>query len=56
MRIKKLNEFVKDILIIRLFNKIIIYCKMFHKKSMKTFKKIELHKENETTLFLCLLM
>ena len=29
---------------------------MFHKKSMKIFKKIELHKENEITLFLCLLM
>ena len=29
---------------------------MFHKKSMKAFKEIELHKENETTFFLCLLM
>ena len=29
---------------------------MFYKKSMKVFKKIELHEENEITLFLCLLM
>ena len=29
---------------------------MFHKKLIKTFKKIKLHKENETTFFLCLLM
>ena len=56
MKIKRLNEFMKDILIIKLFNKIVIYYKMFHKKSMKTFKKTELHKENEITFFLCLLM
>ena len=29
---------------------------MFCKKLMKAFKKIELHEENEITLFLCLLM
>ena len=29
---------------------------MFCKKSIKAFKKTELHKENEITLFLCLLM
>ena len=29
---------------------------MFHKKLMKTFKKIELHEKNEITSFLCLLM
>ena len=56
MRMKKLNEFIKDILIIKSFNKIVICCKMFCKKSMKVFKKIELHKENEITFFLCLLM
>ena len=56
MRIKKLNEFVKNILIIKLFNKIMIYCKMFCKKLMKAFKKTELHKKNEITFFLCLLM
>ena len=53
---KKLNEFIKDILITKLFNKIMIYCKMFCKKSMKAFKKIELHKKNEITFFLYLLM
>ena len=53
---RKLNELVKDILITRLFNKIMICCKMFYKKSMKTFKKTELHKEDEITLFLCLLI
>ena len=56
MRIKKLNKFIKNILIIKLFNKIVICCKMFHKKSMKVFKKTELHKENKITFFLCLLM
>ena len=56
MKIKKLNKFIKDILIIKLFNKIIIYYKIFHKKSMKVFKKIELHKKNKITFFLCLLM
>ena len=29
---------------------------MFYKKSMKVFKKTELHKKNEITFFLCLLM
>ena len=33
-----------------------ICCKMFHKKLMKAFKKTELHKENEITFFLCLLI
>ena len=47
---------MKDILIIKSFNKIVIYCKVFHKKSMKVFKEIELHKKNEITFFLCLLM
>ena len=56
MRIKKLNKFIKDILIIKSFNKIMIYYKMFYKKSMKTFKKTELHEKNEITFFLCLLM
>ena len=56
MRTKELNKLAKDILITRLFNRIVIYCKMFHKKSMKAFKKTELHKENEITFFLCLLM
>ena len=56
MRTKKLSKFAEDILIIKSFNKIIIYCKVFHRKSMKVFKKTELHKENETTFFLCLLM
>ena len=53
---KELNKLVKDILITKLFNKIVICCKMFHKKSMKVFKKTELHEENEITLFLYLLM
>ena len=56
MRIKKLSKFIKDILIIKLFNKIVIYCKVFYKKLMKVFKKTELHEENEITFFLCLLM
>ena len=56
MRIKKLNKLVKNILIIKLFNRVVIYCKMFCKKLMKVFKKTELHKKNEITLFLCLLM
>ena len=56
MRIKKLSKFIKNILIMKLFNKIVICCKMFCKKSMKAFKKTELHEENETTFFLCLLM
>ena len=54
MRIKKLNEFTKNILIIKSFNKVMICCKIFHKKLMKTFKETELHKENEITFFLCL--
>ena len=33
-----------------------IYCKMFYKKSMKAFKKIELYEKNEITFFLYLLM
>ena len=53
---KKLNEFVKNILITKLFNKIVICYKTFYKKSMKAFKKIELHKKNEIFFFLCLLM
>ena len=53
---KKLNEFTKDILITKLFNKIVICYKMFYKKLMKAFKKIELHEKNEITFFLCLLM
>ena len=53
---KELNEFMKDILIIKLFNKIVICCKVFCKKSMKAFKKTELHEENETIFFLYLLM
>ena len=53
---KKLNKFIKDILIIKLFNKIVICCKVFHKKLMKAFKKIELHEENEIFFFLYLLM
>ena len=56
MRIKKLNKFIKDILIIKSFNKIMICCKMFYKKLIKVFKKIELHKKNEITFFLCLLI
>ena len=55
MKIKELNKFIKDILIIKLFNKIMICCKVFYKKSMKAFKEIELHKKNEF-FFLCLLM
>ena len=51
---KRLNKLVKNILIIRLFNRIVIYCKMFYKKSMKAFKETELYKENEITFFLCL--
>ena len=51
MRMKKLNELVKDILITRLFNKIVIYYKVFCKKSIKAFKKIELHEENEIIFF-----
>ena len=56
MRIKRLSKFAKDILIMKSFNKIVICYKMFHKKSMKAFKKIELHEENEITFFLYLLM
>ena len=56
MRIKKLNKLAEDILITKSFNKIMIYCKMFYKKLMKVFKKTELHKKNEITFFLCLLM
>ena len=56
MRIKKLSKLVKDILIIKSFNKVVICCKMFHKKLMKVFKETELHKENEITFFLYLLM
>ena len=56
MRIKELNELVKDILITKLFNKIVICYKMFYKKLMKVFKKIELHEENEIIFFLCLLI
>ena len=56
MRIKRLSEFAEDILITRLFNKIVICCKVFHKELIKAFKKTELHKENEITFFLCLLM
>ena len=56
MRMKRLNELVKDILITKLFNKVVICCKVFYKKSMKAFKKTELHEKNETTFFLCLLM
>ena len=56
MRMKKLSKFTKDILIIKLFNKVVICCKMFYKKLIKAFKKIELHKEDEITLFLYLLM
>ena len=33
-----------------------ICCKVFYKKLMKAFKETELHKENEITFFLCLLM
>ena len=55
MKTKKFNEFVKDILIIKLFNKIVICCKMFCKKIMKVFKKTELHEKNEIILFLCAL-
>ena len=47
---------MKNILIIKLFNKIVICYKVFYKKLMKVFKKIELHEENEITFFLCLLM
>ena len=56
MRTEKLNKFIKNILIIKSFNKIVICCKIFHKKLIKAFKEIELHKENEITLFLYLLM
>ena len=56
MRIKRLSKLVKDILIIKLFNKIVICCKMFYKELIKAFKKIELHEKNKVTLFLCLLM
>ena len=53
---KKLNKFAKDILITKSFNKIVICYKVFCKKSIKAFKKIELHEKNEITSFLCLLM
>ena len=56
MKIKELNEFVKNILIIKLFNKIVICCKIFYKKLIKAFKKIELYEENEFFFLLCLLM
>ena len=56
MRIKKLNKFIKNILIIKSFNKVVICCKVFCKKLMKVFKETELHEENEITFFLCLLM
>ena len=56
MRIKKLNKFVKNILIIKSFNNIVICCKMFYKKLIKVFKKIKLYKKNEITFFLYLLM
>ena len=56
MRIKELNKFIKNILIIKLFNKIVICCKMIHKKLIKVFKKIELYKKKKITFFLCLLM
>ena len=56
MKIKKLNKFMKDILITKLFNKIVICYKMFYKKLMKVFKKIKLHEKNEIIFFLCLLM
>ena len=47
---------MKDILIIKSFNKIMICYKVFHKKLIKAFKKIELYEKNEITFFLCLLM
>ena len=53
---KKLSKLAEDILIIKSFNKVVICCKVFHKKLMKAFKKTELYKENEITFFLCLLM
>ena len=56
MRMKELSELVKNILIMKLFNRVVICCKMFYKKSMKAFKKTELHEENEIIFFLCLLM
>ena len=56
MRTKKLSKLVKNILIIKSFNKIVVCCKMFHKELMKAFKETELHEEDEITLFLCLLM
>ena len=40
----------------KLFNKVVICCKVFCKKLMKAFKKTELHEKNEITFFLCLLM
>ena len=56
MRMRELSKLAEDILVTKLFNKIVICCKMFCKKLMKAFKKIELHEENEITFFLCLLM
>ena len=53
---RELNEFVKDILIIKLFNKVVICCKVFCKELMKAFKKTELHEKDKVILFLCLLM
>ena len=51
MKIKKLNKFIKDILIIKLFNKIVICCKVFYKKLMKVFKKTELYKKKNFFFF-----
>ena len=56
MRMKKLNKLAKNILITKSFNKVVICYKVICKKSIKAFKKIELHEKNETTFFLCLLM
>ena len=51
IKIKELNKFIKNILIIKLFNKVVICYKMFHKKSIKAFKKIKLYKKNEIFFF-----
>ena len=51
-----LSELAEDILVTRSFNRVVVCCKVFHRESMEAFKETELHEEDETTPFLCLLV
>ena len=55
MKIKKLNKLAKNILIIKLFNKIVKCCKMFCKKLIQFLKKLNYIKK-KNYFFLCLLI